>query len=238
MLKSESIKAIAPALRNAQLMIKGAVKDATNPHLRSKYADLASVMEACKGPLNHYGITIVQGTQRTGGGSVTVFTTLLHESGEWIGCELELRPVKDDPQGIGSAITYGRRYTLSAITGVCPEDDDGHAASHGAQPPRPLPTSGQLIHVGRESTITIGTTASSVTVSAEPAGINTRVVKPSAASLKERKEAAMAKLIKSIGAEKADATLAELKAKNNGAKTTKDAQAIVDALETLTKDLQ
>lgn len=136
---SESIKAIAPALIKAQAKIKGAVKDATNPHFRSKYADLSSVVEAVKGPLLEQGITFLQGVQDAENG-VAVETMLLHSSGEWLASTLRIPAAKQDAQGYGSAITYGRRYGLQSMCGVPAEDDDGNAAT--ATAPKITPTAG------------------------------------------------------------------------------------------------
>ena len=130
---SPTIGKIATALAQAQGKIKGAVKDSANPHFRAKYADLASVWDACREQLSANGIAVIQ--VPSGGPEVVSITTLLaHSSGEWIRGELSLRPVKADPQGIGSAITYGRRYGLAAMVGVAPEDDDGEAASGRSTP--------------------------------------------------------------------------------------------------------
>jgi hypothetical protein len=125
---SESIKEIAPALLKAQAAIKAAMKDATNPHFKSKYADLASIIDACKPALNAANITFLQGVCSADTG-VAVETMLLHTSGEWISTTLTLPVSKNDAQGVGSAITYGRRYGLQALTGVPAEDDDGNAAA-------------------------------------------------------------------------------------------------------------
>lgn len=133
MQKSESIAALAGALAKAQAEILGAKKDSENPFFKSKYADLAAVWDACRGPLTKNELSIVQ-TPRTeiseNATIIYVGTLLAHSSGEWISEELSAIPVKDDPQGIGSCVTYLRRYALSAFTGVAPEDDDGNAASH------------------------------------------------------------------------------------------------------------
>jgi hypothetical protein len=126
--KSESIKEISSALVKAQSAIKAAVKDATNPHFRSKYADLASVIEAVKDPLNKNGITFLQPVKFSETG-VCVETVLLHTSGEWVSDELTIPVTKQDAQGVGSAISYGRRYGLQSMCGVPAEDDDGNAAS-------------------------------------------------------------------------------------------------------------
>jgi hypothetical protein len=125
---SPSITTIAAVLPKAQAEIKGALKDATNPHFRSKYADLTSVIEACKAALNKHGITFLQPV-RSGEDGVIVETVLLHTSGEWISDELELPVSKNDAQGVGSAITYGRRYGLQSMVGIPAEDDDGNAAA-------------------------------------------------------------------------------------------------------------
>lgn len=126
---SEQINEIATALSKAQAQIEGASKDRTNPAFKSRYADLSSVMDACKIPLTSNGLCVVQVADSIAGDTVTVHTRLLHTSGQWIGGSLTMRPTKSDPQGIGSAITYARRYALAALVGVCPEDDDGNAAS-------------------------------------------------------------------------------------------------------------
>lgn len=126
--KSDTIAEIAKALALAQAEMRGALKDSENPHLKSKYADLASVWDACREPLTKNGLSVVQST-RMEGSAVVVVTVLLHTSGEYISGEISLPPVKSDPQGHGSAITYARRYALAAMVGVSPEDDDGHAGS-------------------------------------------------------------------------------------------------------------
>lgn len=127
-MKSETIGKLAEALSKAQGMMKGAIKDSENPYFRSAYADLSSVWEACREPLSKHGLSVVQTTEISGAGEPIIVTTLLHSSGEWISGELLVKPVKPDPQSIGSAITYGRRYALSALVGIAPEDDDGEAA--------------------------------------------------------------------------------------------------------------
>ncbi len=128
--KSESIKELATALAKAQGAIKGAVKDSANPFFKSKYADLASVVEAIRSAFAANGLSYVQSVEPSDKDEVRVETTILHSSGEWIGCGVLALPVsKVDAQGYGSALTYARRYSLSAATGVAPEDDDGNAAT-------------------------------------------------------------------------------------------------------------
>jgi hypothetical protein len=140
MTKSESIKEIAAALAKAQAGIRNASQDKTNPAFKSKYADLSSVWEACRSHLSANGIAVAQGSSADGP-KVTVTTLLMHSSGEWLSCDLSVNAVKGDPQGIGSAITYARRYGLSSMVGVAPGDDiadegddDGNQASGKAQP--------------------------------------------------------------------------------------------------------
>jgi hypothetical protein len=139
--RSESIALLAAALHKAQGKIKAALKDSTNPHFRSKYADLSSVVDAVKSPLLECGISFLQGVQDAEGG-VAVETMLLHTSGEWISSTLRIPAVKQDAQGYGSAITYGRRYGLQAMCGVPAEDDDGNAAT--ASTGRITPIAGSL----------------------------------------------------------------------------------------------
>lgn len=128
MKKSDTIGSISKALFVAQQALLPAMKNATNPHLRNKYADLGAVWEACEGALKAAGLVVVQcpGTSDRG---VTLTTTVIHaESGEWIESDLTMPAGKGDAQAIGSAITYARRYALSAMLGVLAEDDDGEAA--------------------------------------------------------------------------------------------------------------
>lgn len=141
---SESIKEIAPALLQAQMAIKCALKDATNPHFRSSYADLASVIDAVKDGLNKAGIAFMQPVSATDAG-VAVETLLLHKSGEWVSETLPIPVDKQNAQGVGSAITYGRRYGLQSLCGVPATDDDGNAAAAAPPPEKSVtPTSGVL----------------------------------------------------------------------------------------------
>jgi hypothetical protein len=126
---SESIINISPALLKAQKAIKFAVKDSTNPHFRKKYADLSSVIEAIKQPLNDAGISFIQTPSPSQSGFLCLTTRLIHESGEWIEDTATMPLPKSDPQGFGSAMTYCRRYALAAFVGVYQDDDDGNAGS-------------------------------------------------------------------------------------------------------------
>jgi len=122
---------IYAALAAAQAEMGPALKDATNPAFKSKYADLASVMSACLPALNGNGICVMQPTGEEERGRV-VETILAHVSGEMVSCRVPLIVAKNDMQGYGSAVTYARRYGLMSMAGIAPEDDDGNAAAKAA----------------------------------------------------------------------------------------------------------
>jgi len=123
------MKNIATAMVKAQRAFGPALKTNTNPHFRSKYADLSACVEAVIDALNANGIALIQQTRQDETG-VTVETMFLHESGENLSSgPLHVPAAKQDPQGYGSALTYARRYSLMAACGIAPEDDDGNAAS-------------------------------------------------------------------------------------------------------------
>lgn len=124
-------KTIAAALAAAQMDMGRALKSATNPHFKSKYADLGAVVEACLPALNKHGIAVIQ-PMTDGEGGRAVVTTFIHESGETLSCPIPLIVAKNDMQGLGSAMTYARRYGLMALAGIAPEDDDGNAAVKAA----------------------------------------------------------------------------------------------------------
>ena len=125
----------AKAFIAAQKSTEAVKKAATNPAFRSKYADLSEVVEATVPALNANDIGVIQ-VPGYDGELVSVTTVFVHESGASVTGVLRMRPSKADPQGVGSAITYARRYSLLAMTGAAPEDDDGSAASqHRAPPP-------------------------------------------------------------------------------------------------------
>ena len=129
------MKLIATAMVKAQKEFGPALKSSTNPHFRSKYADLAACVEAVIDALNNNGIALIQKCHESDTG-VNVETLLLHESGESLSCGvLHVPASKQDPQGYGSALTYARRYSLMAACGIAPEDDDGNAASRTARNP-------------------------------------------------------------------------------------------------------
>jgi hypothetical protein len=136
MKNSPELKNLAAALSKAQAEIRGALKDQQNPYFKSKYADLASVWDACREPLTKNGLSVVQ-VPEVVEDKIYLVTALLHSSGEWISGGYPIIPIKPDPQSLGSAMTYARRYALSAIVGVCPEDDDGEASMSRNQTHRP-----------------------------------------------------------------------------------------------------
>ena len=131
---SQEIGKLAEALAKAQSIMEGAKEEATNPFFKSSYADLTSVWNACKKPLTDNGLAVFQ-TIENGGEKIYLVTTLAHVSGQWMRSYMPVMMTKQDPQGFGSAITYSRRYALSAMVGVCPEDDDGETAMQGARKP-------------------------------------------------------------------------------------------------------
>jgi len=121
---SEQISELAAALAAAQGMMQNAIMNRTNPHFKTKYADLAAVLNAARKPLSANGLAIVQTI-----GDGVLHTRLLHTSGQWIASEHPL-PMSGKPQEIGSALTYARRYSLSALIGIAAdEDDDANVAT-------------------------------------------------------------------------------------------------------------
>lgn len=133
---SPSIGKLVEALAKAQLQFTAVLKDSDNPAYRSKYADLATVIDATRPFLAAEGLTIVQMPHarfsEADAKELTLTTLLAHSSGEWISSDLTLPAMmreRFDAQSVGSAITYARRYALAAITGVAQEDDDGNKAA-------------------------------------------------------------------------------------------------------------
>jgi hypothetical protein len=129
MRRSEAIDLFAASFAKAQSEMSGATKEKVNPAFKSRYADLASAHEACREALTKYGLSYLQTAIINAAGAFSgITTTILHSSGQWVEGDFPISPVKNDPQGIGSAATYGRRYGLMAMVGIAPEDDDGEAA--------------------------------------------------------------------------------------------------------------
>ena len=116
------------ALAKAQGKMENASKDKANPFFKSRYADLASVWDACREPLSQNGLTVIQ-TIEGSKEAMFLITCLGHASGQWMKSKLPLFIMKQDPQAVGSSLTYARRYALSAMVGICAdEDDDGEKA--------------------------------------------------------------------------------------------------------------
>ena len=141
--KSDTLSKLAPALVKAQAAMAGATKSAANPFFKSKYANLEEVIRVVKEPFAENGLCFIQNPVSSEG-HAGVETIILHESGEFISNEFLLKCSKSDPQGMGSAITYARRYGLQAACGIPSEDDDGNAASAPA-PKKPEMTKKQAV---------------------------------------------------------------------------------------------
>ncbi len=155
---SETIDLLATALCEAQGEFEDAKKEANNPHFHRTYADFASVKDACQPALTKYGLAVVQ-FPGGDGQKIWVTTRVLHKSGQWMQGTLVLTPVKGDPQAAGSAITYARRYSLMAVLGIAPVDDDANQASGRSDvpsfsaPPTPPPRLERVVTVTATSLI-------------------------------------------------------------------------------------
>lgn len=134
MLTSEQTDQLWPAFLKAQATFTAASKGGKNPHLKNRYSTLADVMTSCADALEAHGFVLLQDTSTSERG-VSVYTRVIHAaSGQWVQGEVTL-PAQTTAQGVGSAITYGRRYGLSALLALVSEDDDGNAASGRTAPP-------------------------------------------------------------------------------------------------------
>lgn len=143
--RSETIGKLVAALAKAQGQMGKIGKDGKNGHFKSRYATLASVIEALKKPLSSHGLAFFQDCECTnsesGGGIVIVTTVLaLADTEEYISTSVKIPLVKATAHGIGSAITYGKRYTLMSICGVAPEEDDDGNATVEIETPQYPPT--------------------------------------------------------------------------------------------------
>lgn len=138
--RSETLGKLSLALSKAQFQIKGAKKDSINPHFKTAYANLESVWDACREPLSNNELSIIQTIGRDETGIIFITTLLTHSSGEWISSSIPLlMGTRQDMQALGSAITYGRRYGLSSMIGVCPEEEDDGESLMERNKTRPLP---------------------------------------------------------------------------------------------------
>lgn len=136
-MQSEAINELIAALAKAQGEMKPAAKDSTNPHFRSRYADLASVWDACRDALASNGLAVTQCVQNEGEKQVLV-TTLGHSSGQWMKSFMTLPIQKAGAQELGSCISYCRRYSLASMVGVYQDDDDGERAEQAKEIPKYL----------------------------------------------------------------------------------------------------
>lgn len=124
--KSESLKEISKALSLFAIKVESIRKDANNPFFKSQYATLSNIIESSRDALSECGLSVSQFPI----GEHSLITILMHESGEWMQSEYTMRPTKNDPQGIGSVITYMRRYALASVLNLSiQEDDDANEAS-------------------------------------------------------------------------------------------------------------
>ena len=130
--------ALFAALALAQAEVENATKGSVNPHFKSRYADLAEVLNTVRPVFAKHGIAIIQSTGFSDG-LVSVTTALVHKEGGYVTSVASCTPAKVDAQGVGAATTYLRRYSLAAATGVAQEDDDGQSAAHNRPAPVAAP---------------------------------------------------------------------------------------------------
>lgn len=136
--QSDSISKISGALAKAQAKMTSAKRTARNPFFNSNYASLNDVWDAVRAPLAEHELAVIQAPIEDVHGTA-VITTLAHSSGEWFRSKLYILPKAKDAQSVGSAITYARRYALSAITGISTDDDDANQATAAKMPPKAAP---------------------------------------------------------------------------------------------------
>ena len=135
--KSESIVKLSQAMAKAQAEVNHALVDSNNPHFRSNYASIESCLNAAKPVMEKYGLALMQSGDRSAEGDVVLTSLLTHESGEWVQFQMPLVLSKQDMQGLGSALTYGRRYALCGMFGIGSDDDDGNANAASLKPQAP-----------------------------------------------------------------------------------------------------
>lgn len=162
LLQSESIAELAKALSATQGELEDAAKTAINPAFKSpdkpkgsSYADLAEVLQTIRPVAARHGLSFVQGVGYTAEDGAEITTRLMHSSGQWVQETLNVPVVKKDAQGLGSALTYGRRYSIAAMFGIAQDDDDANAA---AEKPKAKPAKTQGPYTRWESATTYRTT--------------------------------------------------------------------------------
>lgn len=121
------------ALSLAQGEIENAIKGSLNPHFKSKYADLAEILNTVRPVFSKHGLALIQSTEFDGS-LVSVSTVITHASGGYVTSKASCVPAKSDAQGVGSSTTYLRRYSAASMAGIAQEDDDGQTASHNKKP--------------------------------------------------------------------------------------------------------
>jgi hypothetical protein len=131
--QSPSIATLIGALVKAQANIGHALKDAQNGHFKSDYATLESVINATKAPLAEQGLVVIQQPDSDETGRLVLITTLAHTSGEWLRSFTPIMTEKQNAHGLGSGMTYSRRFALAALCNISQTDDDGNVASNHEQ---------------------------------------------------------------------------------------------------------
>ncbi|MBF0502772.1 MAG: ERF family protein [Candidatus Riflebacteria bacterium] len=189
---SKEIGKISEALSKVQGQLKPASYDLSNPHYKSKYASLASIMETCRPALSANGIAVIQGTSiDLETLRVNVTTLLTHVSGEWIKETLSIKPAMDSAQAIGSAISYGRRYCLSALVGIVSDDDDDGNLASGRPDVKPVLTTVKKTPVPTTATNAVAATANAPAATKTPV-TNAVVPKTTTQATPVKTEAAVA----------------------------------------------
>ncbi|WKN20859.1 ERF family protein [Azotobacter vinelandii] len=157
--KSEQINELATALAKAQGELENAAKSSNNLHFKSKYADLAEILNTVRPVFSANGLSVSQ-CPSFEAGIVSVETVLMHSSGQWMSSVISAPVSKQDAQGVGSAITYCRRYSLAAVAGIAQEDDDANSAvGHAPRPqapqaaPKPKVTTQQIEQLRKAITV-------------------------------------------------------------------------------------
>lgn len=152
---SADIKSLMTALLKAQEKLHGVARDSINPHFKNRYASLEAVITAAKEPLREQGILFIQAIGKITDGSLEIDTMLIHaETCQWMRSTAHMPLSKMDPQGAGSAGTYGERYSLMAILGLPPIDDDGEQAIDRTDS-RPVPQAKPQAQAKQQEAITL-----------------------------------------------------------------------------------
>lgn len=149
MRSSEQVDALFAALAQCQGELSDPIKDKSNPAYKSKYADLAAVLQTIRPTLCKFGLGITQGVETAGDLSAVLVTTrLFHKSGQWIESTVSVPITKKDAQGLGSATSYGRRYGVNAIVSIAADDDDDGNAAVGLKKDKAQPREAQEAPAG------------------------------------------------------------------------------------------